>query len=134
MSVPLLDTNVVSILFKPDHSLHRPCFEIVGGHQWFISFMSRGELLLWPSLNQWGHMRRKELEMHIELCTTLFPDEGTCLIWAQIMAESRVAGRPMTAADAWIAAAARQWDLPLVTADFRDFEHLDTFTLIPVPQ
>jgi predicted nucleic acid-binding protein len=62
----------------------------------------------------------------------LFPDENTCALWADIMAESRAAGRPMTVADAWIAAAARQWDLPLVTADHRDFEHLNGLTLIPL--
>lgn len=132
MSVLLLDTNVVSMLFKPDHFLHRQSFGMVAGHQWFISFMTRGELLLWPKVNQWGSTRRQELTRHIDLCTTLFPDEGTCVVWADIMAESRAAGRPITAADAWVAAAARQWDLPLVTADYRDFEHLEGITLIPV--
>jgi predicted nucleic acid-binding protein len=132
MKVLLLDTNVVSILFKPDHSLHHKCFGIVGGHQWFISFMTRGELLLWPRMNQWGLKRREELASHMNLCTTLLPDDDTCLAWADIMAESRVAGRPITASDAWIAAAGRQWDIPLVTADYRDFEHLDGLTLIPV--
>jgi predicted nucleic acid-binding protein len=67
MSVLLLDTNIVSVLFKPDHALHRRSFEIVGGHQWFISFMTRGELLLWPRVNHWGPMRREELTRHIEL-------------------------------------------------------------------
>jgi predicted nucleic acid-binding protein len=132
MSVLLLDTNVVSILFKPDHSLHQSCFGIVSGHQWFISFMTRGELLLWPRANQWGSRRREELTNHIDLCTTLLPDEDTCVVWADIMAESRVTGWPITAADGWVAAAARQWDLALVTADYRDFEHLDGLTLIPV--
>jgi hypothetical protein len=33
MSVLLLDTNVVSILFKPDHFLHGQAFAIVAGHQ-----------------------------------------------------------------------------------------------------
>jgi tRNA(fMet)-specific endonuclease VapC len=132
VSVLLLDTNVVSTLFKPDHSLHQRCFEIVGGHQWFISFMTRGELLLWPRVNQWGVARREELKQHIDLCTTLFPEDDTCEVWADIMTESRVAGRPITAADAWVAAAARRWDLALVTADYRDFEHLDNLTLIPV--
>ena len=32
MRVLLLDTNVVSILFKPDHSLHQKCLGIVTGH------------------------------------------------------------------------------------------------------
>ena len=94
--------------------------------------MTCGELLLWPRLNQWGSTRRQELTRHIDLCTTLLPDKDTCVVWADIMAESRVVGRPMTAADAWVAAAARQWNLALVTADYRDFEHLDDLKLIPV--
>ncbi len=38
----------------------------------------------------------------------------------------------MTAADAWIAAAARQWKLALVTADYLDFAHLDGLNLVPL--
>ena len=68
----------------------------------------------------------------MDLCTTLFPDEATFGIWADIMAESRAAGRPVTSADAWIAASARQWDLALATVDYHDFEHLNGLTLIPV--
>ena len=108
MRVLLLDTNIVSILFKPDYPLHRTCLDIVAGDESLISFMSRSELLLWPIQNQWGSPRRMALEKHIDRCTTLFPDDDTCLIWAGIMAESRTAGRPMSVADAWVAAAARQ--------------------------
>jgi predicted nucleic acid-binding protein len=132
MRVLLLDTNVVSILFKPDHSLYERCFGIVAGSQWFISFMTRAELLLWPRLIQWGPKRREELISHMDLCTTLLPDEGTFGIWADFMAESRAVGRPIIGSDAWVAAAARQWDLALVTADYHDFEHLDRLTLIPI--
>jgi predicted nucleic acid-binding protein len=31
----------------------------------------------------------------------------------------------MQTADAWIASTARQWQIPLVTADFRDYEAID---------
>lgn len=41
MRVFLLDTNVVSILFKPEHALYETCFGVVAGSQWFISFMTR---------------------------------------------------------------------------------------------
>lgn len=132
MSVLLLDTNVVSILFKPDHTLHQRCLHIAAGNQWFISFMTRGELLLWPRFNQWGSTRREQLTLHIDLCATLYADDDTCRIWVDIITESRAAGRTITPADAWVAAAARQWDLPLVTADYRDFEHLESLTLIPI--
>jgi predicted nucleic acid-binding protein len=96
--------------------------------------MTRGELLLWPRVNQWVSKRREDLRSHVDRYTTLLPDEDTCVVWADIIAESRLAGRPITVADAWVAAAARQWDLALVTADYRDFEHLDGLTLIPVSQ
>jgi predicted nucleic acid-binding protein len=132
MKVLLLDTNVVSILFKPDHSLHSRCFDVVSGQQWCISFMTRSELLLWPRVNLWGEARREELWKHIDLCTTLFPDEQTCAHWADIVAESRKTGRAIAAADAWIAATARQWDIPLVTADYRDYEHLADLTVVPI--
>jgi predicted nucleic acid-binding protein len=132
MKAFLLDTNVVSILFKPDHPLHDKYFGIVGASQWFISFMTQAELQLWPRVNRWGSIRREKLAGHISLCTTLFPDEDTCELWADIMAESQTVGRPMTAPDAWVAAAARQWNLALVTADYRDFEHLAKLVLVPL--
>jgi len=132
MTQYLLDTNVLSILFKPKHLLYPKCVELVSDHQLFISFMTRAELLLWPALNNWGVKRRQELEKHIEQLTTLFDDEVTCDHWSHIVAESRHVGRPITAADAWIAAIARQWSLPLVSADFQDFEHLDDLIVVPV--
>jgi predicted nucleic acid-binding protein len=75
MRVLLLGTNVVSILFKPDHSLHQKCLRITTGNQWFISFMTRAELLMWPRANRWGSRRREELIRHIDLCTTLLGGE-----------------------------------------------------------
>ena len=81
MRVLLLDTNIVSILFKPDHSLHAKCLGLVSDNQLFISFMTRAELLLWPRQNHWGTKRAEELLKHVELCTTLFPDEETCVHW-----------------------------------------------------
>jgi predicted nucleic acid-binding protein len=88
MRLLLLDTNIVSRLFKPDHSLHTKCFRIVTGHQWLISFMTRGELSLWPKLNRWGPERQGKLMSHTGLCTTLLPDETTCVAWADIMTEN----------------------------------------------
>jgi len=128
----LLDTNVVSILFKPEHPLHGRCYRLVAGRQWYVAFMTRAELLFWPRANSWGLRRREELLKHIELCTTLFPDEDTCVHWADIMAESQQQGLPMDAADAWIAATARQWNLPLVTNDLRDFQHVAGLNLMPI--
>jgi len=132
MSVFLLDTNAVSILFKPDHKLYAQCVSVAVGSQLFISFMTRAELALWPRQNKWGPKRATELEKHMELFTTLFADEHTCRNWADVVSEGRLVGRTMTTADAWIAATAIQWNLPLVTADYRDFEHVRGLKLVPV--
>lgn len=132
MKVILADTNIVSILFKLDHALRPKCVEAIDGQQCYVSFMTTAELLLWPNVNGWGYERRTHLSQHIAQFTTLFPDGDTCVAWAGIVAESRRAGRPITTADAWIAATAKRWKLALLTADYRDFEHLDGLTLIPV--
>lgn len=113
MKVLLLDTNVVSILFKTDHSLRESCLQAVAGRQLMISFTTRAELMLWPVANRWGDPRRTALAQHIALYTTLYPDEHSCAIWAEIVAQCRRAGRPIQTADAWIASAARQWGVPL---------------------
>ena len=42
MTVLLLDTNVVSILFNRNHSLRQKCMDVVAGHQLVISFIDAG--------------------------------------------------------------------------------------------
>jgi len=132
MRTVLLDTNIVSYLFLPQHALYQKCTDEIGDRHCCISFMTLGELLLWPKANRWGAERETRLFQHFKKYTTLFPDEDTCAVWADIMAESRRLGRPIKAADAWVAATAKRWDLALMTADYRDFNHLKGLTLIPI--
>jgi len=58
MSILLVDTNVVSILFNRRHPLRESCVGAVAGHELLISFMTRSELLLWPAANNRGEVRR----------------------------------------------------------------------------
>lgn len=132
MSVLLVDTNIVSILFNRNHPLRRACIEAVGGHQLIISFMSRAELLLWPVANNWGEARRTSLQQHMDLYLAVYPDERTCAIWANIVSQCRRAGHPIQTADAWIASTARQWGCPLVTTDFRDYAAVEDLNIVPI--
>ena len=132
MKVLLLDTNVVSILFKKNHLLRQACLEAVSRQQLVISFMTRAELMLWPVANNWGESRRAALAEHIALYTTLYPDERTCAIWADVVNGCRRTGQPIQTADAWIAAAARQWGIALVTTDFRDYAAIDDLDVVPI--
>ncbi len=132
MNVLHLDTNVVSILFNKNHSLRKACIDAVTGQQLVISFMTRAELMLWPTANNWGESRRAGLAQHLTLYTTLYADERTCAIWAGVVDQCRRAGQPIQVADAWIASAARQWRVPLVTADFRDYAAIDDLEIVPI--
>jgi predicted nucleic acid-binding protein len=128
----LLDTNVVSILFNRKHSLRDSCIKAVAGSQLAISFMTRAELLLWPAANNWGDQRRSVLAEHLDLYTTLYPDESTCAIWVAIVDRCRRAGLSSQTADEWIASTAIQWSLPLVTTDFRDYAAIDNLEIVPI--
>lgn len=130
MSPVLLDTNAVSLIFKTSHPLRPAALNATDGHELFIAFMTKAELLLWPKNNAWGKRRRDELADHLAEFTSLLPDDDSPHYWAEVMAESKRLGRPMSAADAWIAATALQWELPLITNNSRDFEHLSGLTLI----
>jgi predicted nucleic acid-binding protein len=96
-----------------------------------MSFMTRAELRLWPAANNWGVARRAALEEHTALYLTLYPDERTRSIWADLVDRCRRAGRPIQTADAWIAASARQWGCPLVTTDFRDYAAIEDLDVVP---
>lgn len=128
----LLDTDAISILFKPAHPLYQEAYEITVGNHLVISFMTLAELSVWPIRNNWGVERRTLLKNFLTLYTPLFPDETTCQHWADISAESLDAGRPMGTADTWIAACARQWGMALVTGNYKDFEHISGMTLVPL--
>jgi tRNA(fMet)-specific endonuclease VapC len=132
VKVVLADTNVVSILFAPERKLYPQCAAVTSDAQLFISFMTRAELALWPRQNRWGSQRWSELRQHLDPFTTLFPDEDTCELWAEIRSQRHSVGRPIATADAWIAATAVRWGLPLVTTDHRDFEQVTGLTLVPV--
>lgn len=70
----------------------------------------------------------------MNLYLRLYPDERTCAIWANIVDECRRAGQRIQTADAWIAAAARQWGCPLVTTDFGDYTGVDGLAVVPIRQ
>ena len=132
MNVLLVDTNIVSILFNKNHSLRRACLDAVAGRQVVISFMTRAELMLWPIANNWGDPRRTALAQHLALYTTLYPDDRTCEIWAEVVDGCRRSGKVIQTADAWIASAARQWQIPLVTTDFGDYAAIPGLDIVPI--
>jgi predicted nucleic acid-binding protein len=59
-----------------------------------------------------------------------FCDHVTCAKWAEASASARRNGRPIDAADAWIAATALQYGVPLVTHNPTHFLGVDGLGII----
>jgi tRNA(fMet)-specific endonuclease VapC len=65
--------------------------------------------------------------------TPLLPDSETAAIWARIKSSCEKIGRPITFADAWIAAAAVQLNMPLVTHNASDYRAIDDLIVVTAP-
>jgi len=78
----------------------------------------------------WGATRRDLMRRFLTRFTTLLPDAETARLWAQIKSGCEKKGRPIMFADAWIAAAALQLNVPLATHNARDFEAVDGLLML----
>jgi predicted nucleic acid-binding protein len=129
MNVVLIDTDVISFLFKQDTraELYRPHL-----HQTLslISFMTIAELKQWALLKNWGKRRKQPLDQHLTLYTFVPFDRDLCQTWAEIRYEAHSVGRKIETADAWIAATARLYQSPLITHNRADFDWLNGLTVI----
>ena len=110
----VVDTDVVSFLFKRDTraELYRAHLD---DKELIISFQTLAELFWWTLVRNWGAARKKKLEQHLRQFAIHPYDAALCLTWAAVSFSAHKSGRPINAADAWIAATAVQHGLPLVT-------------------
>ncbi|NCC30769.1 MAG: type II toxin-antitoxin system VapC family toxin [Chloroflexia bacterium] len=124
MSLVLLDTNIVSYLYKQDTRglLYAPHLL---GNEVAISMMTVAELLQWATLRNWGETRMQQLEATITTRYTLLPiDLDTCRWWATIRAQRSARGLPISPQDAWVAATALQYGVTLITHNPGDFAQI----------
>src|SRR5688572_3909722 len=115
----LLDTSVASLLHpkKSDSPLVALCSADLVGHELAISFQTAAEMLRWAIQNNWGAVRRAQLESLIASFALLLPAAPMMKAWAEVMTAAEEAGRRLEPDDAWIAAAAIRHNLTLVTHD-----------------
>jgi predicted nucleic acid-binding protein len=86
-----------------------------------VSFQTVAELELWPLIRHWGTRSRRELQEHIDGLAVVEYSRDLARLWAAAMASARQGGREMESADAWIAATALLYRVPLVTHNPHDF-------------
>lgn len=126
----VVDTNVVSYMLGPS-SLHEGYRELLLGFNPCVAFVTPEELYFGADKRGWGERRRLALEVALAQYMLLLPNLEVARISAHLRAERERAGRPMDLPDAWIAATALGYELPLVShdGDFDDIDGLSVLTL-----
>jgi predicted nucleic acid-binding protein len=120
VNAAIVDTDVVSILFKGD-SRAENYRRHISGRLLGISFMTLAELERWQLERNWGSLRRSELTQYLTRFVVLPASRDICTKWAEVSYDARRKGRPIQTADAWIAASALHYAVPLITNNPGDY-------------
>jgi tRNA(fMet)-specific endonuclease VapC len=129
MAAVVVDTCVVSFGLKRDSraELYRPHLH---GYQLVISFMTLAELYRWPLERDWGETRRMDLEHRLREYTVYPFTRDLCRTWAAVTDQARRNGNEIEVDDAWVAATALLYGIPLVTHNRSDFEGVPHLQII----
>ena len=129
----LLDTDVFSFLLKGSPAAD-PWIPLVQGKYLLLCFVTVAELLLWAETRKWGEAKRQLLHAKIDTTTVIPFNEALMAEWAAVVAEARGKGHPLGAKaqanDAWIAATARLYGVPLATGNLAHYAGIDGLDLV----
>ncbi|MGC9973470.1 MAG: PIN domain-containing protein [Bryobacteraceae bacterium] len=129
MNSVVVDTDVVSFLFK-NHPIGSRYDSEVAGRSLLISFMTLAELDRWAIQARWGEARRNRLTKYLQPFVVLPYNRALCQKWAEVTVGAQASGYRIECADAWIAATALLYDLPLVTHNRGDYRGVAGLKLI----
>ncbi|MBB4661570.1 putative nucleic acid-binding protein [Conexibacter arvalis] len=129
-----MDTTVFIYLARGQERAQR-FLPYVEGRRVVLSFVSVAELWRGAYAQQYGVARRRRLESDIAGTVVVQPTEDLAHEWARLSNEARgmspghALGQKAQAHDAWIAATARLYKLPLLTED-SDFAGMPGLSLL----
>jgi tRNA(fMet)-specific endonuclease VapC len=124
----LLDTNIVSYLMKgtPQAKLYQ---NYLSGKTLAISFITVGELWAGAEHARWGEQKRKRLESILRNFVVIPYDYEIAKRYGEVVAHRKRIGKPISFADAWIAACALRHQVTLVTHNAKDFQAIPNLSL-----
>lgn len=125
----LVDTDVFSYIFNDDPRA-RPFQTHLLARIPSISFMTVAELYFGAYKRGWGPGKVTRLEGALRGYVVLPYDYLLCQTWAAIRYEREGKGRPISHADAWIAASALRHNCALATNNGKDFEEINGLVVI----
>ncbi|WP_322816716.1 type II toxin-antitoxin system VapC family toxin [Chloroflexus sp.] len=128
----LLDTNIVSYIMK-GASTAELYKEHLSGKRLAISFITVGELWAGAEFARWSEKRRYQLRINIRQYVVIPYDYTIAQYYGKIIAHGKRIGRPISCADAWIAACALRHDIPPVTHNTKDFVNIPGLHIISKP-
>ena len=130
MDIILLDTDVTSYIIKdiPAAVAFRP---IVFEKRVAISFMTIAEIHEGICRSNWGETKKRAITDGLRQFVILPFTINVCEIWGQIRAERKQ--QPISVGDAWIAATAIAYKLPLLTNNQKHFLGITGLELLRVP-
>lgn len=119
MSSVLLDTTVASLLHpKKKNSTIRAKYEPhIQGRILALSFQSVAELWSWAEENNWSVEQRDRLTVFLQKFLIIPYDAELAKVWAKLETHCKRIGRRLESGDAWIAATAVRYKMPLLTHD-----------------
>ncbi len=121
MTRMVVDTDVYSYITKKSPSAE-PFNKSLRGCQVVLSFQTIAELFKWTVVKGWQQPQIDQLERSFRECVIVPYDRDLAWTWARITGECHKLGRPMSAGDAWVAAAAIRYQIPLMTNNLRHYE------------
>ena len=128
----ILDTNIVSYLMR-GHTIANHYIKHLQGKLLALAFITVGELYYGAEKAGWGDKKRLQLETVLKRFVIIPYDHRTARHYRIIVADRERLGRPITGADAWIAACALRYNAPLVTHNVRDFLDIAGLEIISEP-
>ncbi len=125
----VVDTDVASYIFKEDtrKELYK---QHLDGQFMFLSFMTAAEMRFWALTSSWGARRTTELEKYLRRYSIQHSTMRLCELWAEVKNGGKRSGKNIDDPDAWIAATALYINVPLVTHNAADFQHVSGLSVI----
>lgn len=129
MTIRVVDTDVWSYIYKgrEESRLYLPH---LFGNTLVVSFQTQAELIRWAVSAGWSPRRRQLLEVRLQKYVVEHSSYALSLRWAEAMESGRRSGRPISAADAWVAATALLLNAPLITHNRNHFIGVDGLLVI----
>jgi tRNA(fMet)-specific endonuclease VapC len=129
MGIRVIDTDVWSYLYKgrSEAKIYEPH---LFGNILVISFQTQAELHRGAIAANWGVARRQHLESRLQRYVIEPSSYRLSTLWAAAMDSAKRNGRPIGAADAWVAATALHLGVALISHNRNHFIGVDDLTII----